>query len=203
MRRLLFALITFSFMNVVSYVYLKNMISDKRVLEFEPSETVLFYRNKDIEFYEDEDFSFDEYISVITNIKPKYTYDMSDGILTVRTAEKTVKFTYMIKEPEIIETETIVIQEVPVYINNTSSSNTSSVNTQTQVLSDTFSVNQNKYRFSAGTDLNTIISQIRNAVSSSQEITIDFSTLNPNEKGSYIVYFYSGNNKAEISVEIV
>ena len=203
MRRLLFALITFSFMNVVSYVYLKNMISDKRVLEFEPSETVLFYRNKDIEFYEDEDFSFDEYISVITNIKPKYTYDMSDGILTVRTAEKTVKFTYMIKEPEIIETETIVIQEVPVYINHTASSNTSSVNTQTQVLSDTFSVNQNKYRFSAGTDLNTIISQIRNAVSSSQEITIDFSTLNPNEKGSYIVYFYSGNNKAEISVEIV
>ena len=202
MRKLLFLLLFLIFLNILSYNYLKTTINNQKEYTFHINEQSFIIQKKDLIIEDTNDFIFDEYFSILSLSKPSYNYFFDDNNINITLNNKNYTYPYSIKKKEIIEVEVekINTQHVPVYvpqpINNT---------TNYSHVSNTpyFTVNNSYYSFSQGTDLSHIINAIRNAVDSPQEITLDFSLLNPNESGRYPVYFYTDSNSAEITVEII
>lgn len=202
MRKLLILIVILIFLNIFAFNYLENSINTQKEYRFNINKQQFIIQKKDLILDEDNDFIFDEYFAILSLNKPQYKYDIDDKNIHVTIANKKLSYPYSIKEKEVIEVEKVITQNIPVYIPQYINSDNNVVNTS-QSNNPYFSVVNSYYSFSKETDINHIISVIRNAVDTNQEVTIDFSSLNPNESGIYNVYFYTDSNSASINVEII
>lgn len=202
MRKLLILIVILIFLNIFAYKYLENSINNQKEYRFNINKQQFIIQKKDLILDEDNEFIFDEYFAILSLNKPQYKFDIDDKNINVTIANKKLSYPYSIKEKEVIEVEKVITQNIPVYIPQYINSDNNVVNTS-QSNNPYFSVINSYYSFSKETDINHIISVIRNAVDTNQEVTIDFSSLNPNESGIYNVYFYTDSNSASINVEII
>ena len=186
----------------LSFSYLKEIRKDRHSFLFVEGNTGFLYQKKEILLDQIEDFTFDDFFSFIGNQKCNYRYTFEDDTIVVTVNEQTFTFPYEIKEPikEIVEKVVIkeVYKEKPV---NTADSVT--VTTDIGSNDKYFNVRKDYFLFSEGTDLSIIIRQISGAVDTNERILIDYSMLNPNEKGTYDVNLTSDEHSARITVEIV
>lgn len=202
MRKLLILIVILIFLNIFAFNYLENSINNQKEYRFDINKQQFIIQKKDLILDEDNDFIFDEYFAILSFNKPQYKYDIDDENINVTIANRKLSYPYSIKEKEVIEVEKVITQNIPVYIPQYINSDNNVVNTS-QSNNSYFSVVNSYYSFSKETDINHIISVIRNAVDTNQEVTIDFSSLNPNEPGIYKVYFYTDSNSVSINVEII
>ena len=184
------------------YAYLNEIRKDKHPFVFTESDRAFLYQKKDILLNNTDEFLFEEFFSFIGNQKPAFRYRFDEGQIIISFDEHTFTFPYLIREPEKEIIETIIVKEV--YKENKvkpAENNSGSVFTETR--QEYFNVIKDYFSFSEGTDLSVIISQMSNAVDTNEKIVIDYSMLNPNEKGTYNVYLSSDEHSAVITIEIV
>ena len=185
-----------------SFVYLKYIQKNRHPFLFEEGNTSFLYQKNEILLNNKEDFVFDDFFSFIGNHRDDYRYSFKDENIIISIDEQTFTFPYQIREPQKEIIEKIVIKEVyKEKAENHSGNRTDSHRQETS--REYFNVKNSHLTFNEGTDLSTIIKHISDAVESSEKILIDYSILNPNEKGIYAVYLSSGNHSAAITVEIV
>lgn len=167
---------------------------------FQESEDSFLYQKKDIILENEEDFIFSDFFSFIGTQTSSYKYRFEQGNLIVIFNEQEFIFPYIIKEREKEIVEKYIVKEV--YKDKEDPSLIYSKPVNNPASKPFFSVKKDYFTFSEGTDLSTIIEALGKAVDSSEKVVIDYSSLNPNEKGTYLVFFSTASNSAQVTVEI-
>lgn len=201
MKKLILIIFFLSLIIFFSFTYLKDIQKHKHSFIFEEVNRAFLYQKKEILLNNVDEFSFDEFFSFIGNQKPDYRYYFKGDQIIISLDEHMFTFPFQIREPEKEIIETIIIKEVYKEKQEMPAENSSSSN-QTESNQKYFSVKKDYFKFSEGTDLSFIINQFSVAVDTNERIVVDYSMLNPNEKGTYDVYISSDNHSAKIVVEI-
>ncbi|MBQ6126606.1 MAG: hypothetical protein IJI77_06275, partial [Erysipelotrichaceae bacterium] len=178
---------------------LNDIQKDKHPFVFAESDRTFLYQKKEILLNNTNEFLFDEYFSFIGSQKPPYRYHFDDSQIIISFDEHTFTFPFHIKESEKEIIETVIIKEV--YKEKPTGNSSDSVLNESR--QKHFDIVKDYFSFSEGTDLSVIISQISNAVDTNERIVIDYSMLNPNEKGTYHVFLSSDEHSAMITVDIL
>lgn len=181
------------------FTYLNDIQKDKHPFVFAESDRTFLYQKKEILLNNTNEFLFDEYFSFIGSQKPPYRYHFDDSQIIISFDEHTFTFPFHIKESEKEIIETVIIKEV--YKEKPTGNSSDSVLNESR--QKHFDIVKDYFSFSEGTDLSVIISQISNAVDTNERIVIDYSMLNPNEKGTYHVFLSSDEHSAMITVDIL
>ena len=202
MKKLFLIIFLLSATICFSFAYLNNIRKERHPFLFEEGNTGFLYQKKDIILDNIEDFSFDEFFSFIGNQKCPYRYRIEEDHIIVSVNEQSFTFPYQIREPEKEIIEKVVIKEV--YKEKTgNTAENSTLSTYSGTNEKYFNVRKDYFTFSEGTDLSSIINQLSNAVDTNEKIVVDYSMLNPNERGTYDVYLSSEEHSARIVVEII
>ena len=159
---------------------------------------------------ENDTLKIDEYFQFLSFSQPSYRYQQENDLLRLFLDNRTYDFSILIKQKETDEEkENVKMDEnsskIPVANpdNRNTVSNTDQPEIRKEENKDYFKILSSYYSFSEGTDISSIIAKLGSAIDTNQKLIVDFSELNPNEKGKYKVIFSSENNRAEITVEII
>ena len=200
MKKLIIALTFLLTLDLFAYYYLNQIIANLKPLELKIDENNLIYQRKDLILDDTGSFELLDYFKVIG--KPvKYLVD--DDFINIYINNENYQFPYIIKEKEVEIQETIVYVEKPIYetiyVQEEIETNIAYTNPQehTQIHSNS------SYTYQVNTDINHIINDILNSIITGIPISIDYSFLNPNEKGKYIVFLNSEIDSKQIIVNII
>ena len=207
MSKLLFLLILLLFLNVFGYIYLKNISNERKSFPIAFKENILLYQKKDIVLYDPNDFVFEDYFVFLSFLDPIYRFNVDDVSVTVLFNDASLEYPLQLKEKEIVEkivyrdkpasvSETVRIPEVP------ESSSSEAEKPQSTGNSHYLNLHQQRFSFPQGTDINTIVTTLTGAADSDTKITIDFSSVNPNEKGTYAAVFATDYEQKSVRVII-
>ncbi len=202
MKKLILIIVFLILVIYFSFSYLKDIQKYKHSFVFEEGNRAILYQKKDILLNNVDEFSFDEFFSFIGNRKPDYRYRFEGDQIIISLDEHMFTFPFQIRELEKEIVETIVVKEIYKEKQEKPVENGSSSN-QTESNQRYFNVRKDYFTFSEGTDLSFIINQLSGVVDTNERIVIDYSMLNPNEKGTYDVYISSEKHSARIIVEII
>ena len=208
--------------DLYGFEYLNRISSEKETFNIALKDKPILVKLKNIEIYDTNDFVFDYYFKIIGLNEYSFDYKFNDSHITVNIYDENERYSYnfpfTILEKEVIKE--IVYEKV--YINQTPkekyeniqsnkeskpqvSLNDNNTNVHTDASNDSISfVLYNKnLSFDRDTDLGTIISSICASFSASENISLDYTQLNPSVPGSYNVFLYSASGKTEcITVNI-
>lgn len=199
----IFIILILLLLNYFSYHYL--IILNKAYESFIPTQDdFVLVQVNDIKLYDVEDFLFDDYFKVLSfsdySIKDSFIENTYNLEITTSNIKKDYQFNVIFLEKEVI---TNIIKEY-VYLDKeeNNNKNNSSAN-NTIINSDTyFDVYQTSFQYVVNTSLQTIVSDIANSFECSEEVMIDYSSLNPNVEGEYSVTLLSSIKNISISVLI-
>ena len=200
MRKLLFSIGLLIFLNIISYLYLLEIVQGQETFVFKPEQSAFIIQKKDIILDDTADFEFDDYFLICSFANYLYRYEFTQDYLKIRLDGKDYFYPYKISEKEVEVVEKVVVKEV--YVQTSSP-----VQETGQVDEDDYEENyfvllKDHCRFEAGSDMSDIISTIQSCVSTNMRTTVDYSQLNPNQIGYYSVFFITDEQKYEISIEI-
>jgi len=197
-------------LNLYSYQYLKSTLSNQNPFFFIEDEQSYFYQKKNISLMENEEFRIDDYFGFFGLENPSYKYKFEGNNLILTINDKKYFFDYELiseRQNEIEDGKEEAIKEESKTERNNNHQSNNTANNQNEPEqpkeSNYFHIKKDYYSFKEGTDIGEIIAGIGKAVDSNQKLIVDYSSLNPNEKGIYNVYFASDDHKATIIVEIV
>ncbi len=217
MSRLIFVFVFMLCLDIMAYSFLKNVSDQRKALPVNIDKHMFIYEKKDLVLDQDGEFSFDEYFGILSASKKNCRYSMEDDTIDIDFEGETLRFPYSFREEEVIEHETVIIKEVPVYIPNPDreTDNISHIKEEgptpiagiqeshiDQTDQPYMELSCAYYSFPKQTGLHEIISVIRNAVVSNEAVTIDYSSLNPDVAGTYPVLFISDHHTESVTVEI-
>ena len=191
--------------NIILYKYMVDIESQRHAFTIPNLHNPLLIQTKDIELYDINEFSFEDYFLIVDNNNSSYKYDFNDENINIYLNEKEYSYLYKIleKEKELVEIEKVIYVET--YIeSNTNHSQSSANDDYDYYYEDSYLDISNDYLvFSVGTSLNEIINSINNCISTNQRVSVDYSNLNPNYVGSYEVYILGESQNSSIIVEIL
>ena len=207
MSRLLFVVFMLLFLDVFAYQILMESIENRIAFPISINDHTFIYQKKDLILDEEEDFRFEEYFDILSMEDPSFHYSLKENTLEVELEGNVFDYPFSYREKEVIEHETIVVQQIPVYISSNEFSSPAPAITSeenSEIYDEPFlELNCSYYSFPAETQISQIISEIRNAVVSNEAVTIDYSLLNTSVRGSYPVVFMSDHGSVTVTVEIV
>ena len=196
-----------------SYRYLKNSIDEKKTYIFKITSKPLLYCRKQLELDDPESFEFAEYFSIISNNEYQYKYQIEPENIVISFNNERFSYPYRIKEKEKEIVTEYVIREVyvnsapqPVVHQSQESENIHSpegMNQPYEYETIYMDVTNSVLSFEKGTDLSYIIMSIQDCISTNTRVSVDYSSLNPNDSGDYPVYIYSDAGNDQITVKII
>lgn len=202
MKKLLIILILI-LLNYLSYRYL--IVLNKAYKPFIPiQDSFLLVQTKNIKIYDESDFIFDDYFKVLSfsnySIKDKFIDNTYHLEITTSSIKKDYQFDVTFLEPEVIVntiTEYIYLDKEDKDTSSNNPTNNTINNNKTY-----FDVYQTSFSYETNTSLQTIINDIANSFECSEEVMIDYSSLNPSVEGTYTVTLISSIKNISISVLI-
>ena len=210
MRKLLFISFLLIVCNIVSFQYLKLIYSQKEAYVFSNTTEDFLLQKKELLFDSIDDFVFEDYFMIISSNDKNYRYSFEDEKLRIALDHKQFTFDYSIKEPVIETVEKIVYKEVIVERKEETPPTTPSVSTNTPISYEEkeyeeayFRISSSHLTFAQGTSINEIIETISSQVDTNMQVSIDYSSLNPNQIGQYTVNFVTESGNYQIIVEII
>ena len=203
MSRMLFLILILLFLDLIAYQILKQTSDERIPYPFSTDKHAFIYQKKDLILDEDEEFRFFEYFGILSAKEPDLHYRKENDTIVVIVNDRTICFPYTVKEKEVIEHETVIIKEIPVYLKQSEKETAQSPKEPVCVSNEPYlKLRQSKYSFPAETEISTIIEAVRNAVETNETVTVDYSQVNPNVKGEYPVYFLGEVHSCTLNVEI-
>lgn len=200
MKKLLICTFILILLDVLAYNYLSHIINKTKAFKLEIEENNLIYQKKDIQIYDTSSFELLDYFKIYG--KPcKYTIE--DDFINISINNKKLKVPYQLLEKEV--EETIIYVEKPVYekVYVDKPTQTTIINNTVQSTNKPNISYSNSYTFNVETDIEYIVNTILNSISTNIPISLDYSFLNPNEKGAYTVYLNSEEGSKQIAVNII
>lgn len=205
MKKLLFMILILLITDLISFCYLRTLYLNRLDYHFEPHSKIFLCQKKDIILEEIDDFIFEEYFDVLSLRDYVYKYHFDKDRLYITIDDMTYTYPYEVKEKEVITVEKVIYQEVVREIEKPAAVSTQRKEEiiEYEVEEDYFRFLTEELSFEQGTDISLIISEIRNNVDTNQNVTIDYSQLNPNQIGQYSVFFITKEQKYAFSVKII
>ena len=212
MKKLISVIILLTVFICFSYRYLKNTIDEKKTFIFRLSSKPLIYCKKKLELDDQESFEFDEYFRILSNSKYQYKYSFDDENILISLNNDKFSYPYLIKEKEKEIVTEYVIKEV--YVNNAVSTNSNStpeeisyhspegMNQSYEYEAEYLNLLNSVLYFEKGSDISDIINAIQGSIDTNVRISVDYSSLNPNDEGEYPVFIYSDKGNDQITVKI-
>ena len=204
MKKLIFITLLLMILDLFAYHYLNSIIGKIKPLKLDIKENNIIYQKKDLLIHDTGSFELLDYFIVYG--KP-FKYSIDDNYVNININEEKVQIPYQLVEKEI--EETIIYVDRPIYQNayeNNQIEDNNSFHNEINVI-ETYekpSISYNgSYSFSVNTDINSIVDTILSSISTSIPISLDYSFLNPNEKGEYIVFLNSEIDSKQIVVNII
>ena len=207
-KYLLIIILLFMFI-FVGYAYLSQISVDAIPYVLKIIDNPLIYLKKELIIDDIESFDFDEYFQILSNNEFKYKYTFNADNLNIFINNNKYSYPYKIKEKEKEIITEYIIQEV--YIEN-NSNNYNNNNIPNQSNNDTihsfdlepdyFYILNDYLSFPLGSELSQIINEIQNNIDTNIRVSIDYSSLNPNSIGEYIIYIHSNNETKSIIINI-
>ena len=203
MSRLLFLILILLFLDLFAYNILKQTSKGRIPYPVSIDKHAFIYQKKDLCLDEDEEIRFFEYFGILSAKDPDLYYQKKEDSIDITLNGKEFHFPYTVKEKEVIERETVLIREVPVYIERPEVSSA-----QRPIEADPVShepylrLLRPKDSFPLGTEISTIIATVRSAIDTNETVTIDYSLVNPNEPGTYPISFLGEVHSCSMNVEI-
>ena len=203
----LFAFIFFS------YRYLRNSIDEKKTYIFTITSKPLIYCKKKLELEDTDSFEFDEFFNILSNNEYQYKYSFTDDNIMVSLNNDRFVYPYVIKEKEKEIITEYVIKEV--YVNTTiATQNTyqeqdtsyhspEGINDSYEYEAQYLNLTNSTLSFERGTDLSMIINAIQSSIETNMRISVDYSSLNPNDEGEYPVFIYSDKENKQLIIKII
>lgn len=179
-------------------------IDSKLALKVTLNNDPLIYQKRELILDDIESFNFDDYFTVLSNSNYRISYIFNENSIDISLNDKHYIYPYTIREKEKEIVTEYVIQEVyietPVSVDTNNSYEHDVI--QYEEEKDYLNIINSTLSFSSGTDLNDIIYSIQNNIDTNVRISVDYSSLNPNYPGDYIIYIYSdiGNNQILIKI---
>lgn len=205
MKKLLFMILILLITDLISFSYLRTLYLNRLDYHFEPHSKIFLCQKKDIILEEIDDFIFEEYFDVLSLRDYVYKYHFDKDRLYITIDDMTYTYPYEVREKEVITVEKVIYQEVVREIEKPAPVSTQRKEEiiEYEVEEDYFRFLTEELSFEQGTDISLIISEIRNNVDTNQNVTIDYSQLNPNQIGQYSVFFITKEQKYAFSVKII
>ena len=203
MSRLLFLILILLFLDLFAYNVLKQTSKGRISYPVSIDKHAFIYQKKDLCLEEDEEFRFFEYFGILSAKDPDLHYQKKEDSIDITLNGREFHFPYTVKEKEVIEHETVLIREVPVYIERPAVSSA-----QRPIEADPVShepylrLLRPKDSFPSGTEISTIIATVRSAIDTNETVTIDYSLVNPNVTGTYPICFLGEFHSCSMNVEI-
>ena len=200
MKKLIITVTLLIALDLFAYYYLNQIIANLKPLDLKIEENNLIYQRKDLILDDTGSFELLDYFKVIG--KP-VKYLIENDFINISINNQNYQFPYTIKEKEVEIQETIVYVEKPVYetiyVQKETEVSTAYIKPQenTQIYSNS------SYTYQVNTDINHIVNDILGSIDTNSPISIDFSFLNPNEKGTYTVFLNSEIDSKQITVNII
>jgi len=189
-----------------SYEYLYQIKYNQKPYIYNYNQMQILIKDKDIELLNINSFTFDSYFKIISFVKPDVSVSINNENIIVILNNKKYIYDYKIIEPEKIEVVKEVIKEI--YIEKEISIKEYNHQKEENLIKnydDSYSINTyipNYLEYSEGTDLSIIISDMASKIVTNEQLTIDYSELNPNIKGNYNVYLYGTNFTYSCNINI-
>ena len=209
MKKYILTIILLFLFIFASYAYLKQISVDAIPYTLKIIDNPLIYLKKELIIEDIESFDFDEYFHILSNNEFKYKYIFNADNLNIFINNNKYSYPYKIKEKEKEIITEYIIQEV--YIEN-SNNNHNNNNISIQSNNDTihsfdlepdyFYILNDYLSFPLGSDLSQIINEIQNNIDTNIRVSIDYSSLNPNSIGEYIIYIHSDSGTKSIIINI-
>ena len=212
MKKLISVIILLTVFICFSYRYLKNTIDEKKTFIFRLSSKPLIFCKKKLELDDQESFEFDEYFRILSNSNYQYKYSFDDENILISLNNDKFSYPYLIKEKEKEIVTEYVIKEV--YVNNAVSTNSNStpeeisyhspegMNQSYEYEAEYLNLLNSVLYFEKGSDISDIINAIQGSIDTNVRISVDYSSLNPNDEGEYPVFIYSDKGNDQITVKI-
>ena len=203
MKKLLFFLSFIILTDLFSFIYLKQLMDKRTAFSFESHTKPLIYQKRDIVLKDVDDFVFEDYFSVLSAGSITISYKTDGDQIKVFMDEEEYEFPYEIIPPEVITVEKIVYKEKEVIKETVTEGNRNENGTVSyETEADYFYLKNQSLSFEKGTDISVIIREITDSVDTNQDVSVDYSQLNPNQTGTDQVFFITKSQKYDIFVNI-
>ena len=205
MKKLLFMIVILVITDLISFSYLRALNQKKIDYHFEPHSNIFLCQKKDIILEEIDDFVFSEYFDVLSLRDYVFKYRFDDNRIYITIDDTTYSYPYEVKDKEVITVEKVVYQQIVKEVEKPLpvSSQEKEEIIEYEIEEDYFRFRNDELSFQQGTDISEIISEISKNVDTNQNVTIDYSQLNPNQIGQYSVFFITKQQKYAFSVKII
>ena len=201
MFKYVLAIIVLLVTDLISYNYLMVIASDRYPYRFSPNGEALIFQKKPIILNDTKDFDFDTYFSILSFKDTAYRYEFIDDLLVIDLENRKYRFSYTIIEPIIETVEKVVYKEV--YIKETVQESVSEEKEEgPQMEEEYFRLRKDHIYFQKGEDISSIIPVLKDLVDTNMQVTIDYSSLDPNRNGQYSVFFITKEGRTQLTVEI-
>lgn len=206
MYKLIFVFLILLVTDIISFNYLTIINADKTAYPFSPGSNNMIFQKKEIVLDDPSDFEFNTYFSMLGFKDTAFKYEFSKDHLIVNVDGKRFLYDYEIKEPQIETVEKVVYKEVVKEAGKESSHGSASVSESEiegyMYEESYFRLHRESAGFEKGTEISEIILFLKDQADTNMQVTIDYSSLNPNQIGQYMIYFITENGKSPFLIEI-
>ena len=206
MYKLIFVFFILLVTDIISFNYLTIINADRTAYPFDPRSSNMIFQKKEIILDDPSDFDFDTYFSLLGFNDTAFKYEFSNDHLIVDMEGKRFFYDYLIREPQIETVEKIVYKEVVREIkkeNDNESVSVSEAEKEGYTYEESyFRLHRDGAGFEKGTEISEIILFLKDQADTNMQVTIDYSSLNPNQIGHYTDYFVTKNGKSPFLIEI-
>ena len=202
MKRLILMIILLMISIIFSMYYLLESRNQKTAFTYCFLETPMIYQKKEIMIEDIRQFVFEEYFCILSENTCDTDYEFEEDRILIRINGKEFRYPYQIREPEVITVEKIIYKEKIKTERIVSEEENDDRFVYYEEESDYFRFRESSISFEKGTDISEIIGKLKECADTNQDISIDYSSLNPNQNGIYTVYFITEDKKYQFSVEI-
>ncbi len=206
MRKILIILFLL-IINILSFEYLKEVIYEKKAYDLKLNHNVFILPKKEIMLNDTDEFRPEDYFDFYSFSDFSYRYYFDEKSLYLEVDENNYVFPYAIREKEVEIVETVVIQEVYIREENEAtqpvySEEENDQNSDYEYEADYFNLTRDHFNYVRGSSVSSIIADIQNYIQTNKRVTIDYSSLNPNDSGEYSVFLITDDNTYTVFVTI-
>ena len=208
MRKLILIIIFLLLCIIFSYRYLIKISTERKAFSFVSHAKPFLLQKKEIVINNEEEFVFEEFFIVFSFIFLEYRIKAKDNFMDIVVNEQHYQYPYKMKEKGNETVETVIYKEIyiekPIPMNNTPVEYTeNNMDYQEETESEYFKLMNDEMTFPLETDISEIIRVCCRQIQTNMQVTIDYSQLNPNHIGQYLIFFYTDIKEYRMIINIV
>ena len=205
--RKIFLIIILIVINVLAFSYLKESIYARRSYELNLNHNVFVIPKREIIIDDPDDFRVNDYFYIYTFNDYDYRYYFDSDHFYLQINNLNLVYPYKIREKEVEIIETVVVKEVYVREENKTPEPAKPAQDDTPEIDydyekDYFELDRDHFNYIRGSSISSIIADIQSHIHTNVQVTMDYSSLNPNDPGEYPLYLITSAGSYTVYVQI-